>query len=114
MSLAIDFNRFCGKAQVRRATLSCDSSYLIHAFIIIEYILMELTRWNCVWLWLSSLLLHLLKGLWVTGSITLLCSQIIIFCSVEGAKRHDVCFVYGVILFCVWGNGVMLGIIQPV
>ena len=28
MSLVIDFNRFCGKAQVRRATLSCDSSYL--------------------------------------------------------------------------------------
>ena len=28
MSLVIDFNRFSGKAQVRRATLSCDSSYL--------------------------------------------------------------------------------------
>ena len=27
MSLVIDFNRFSGKAQVRRATLSCDSSY---------------------------------------------------------------------------------------
>ena len=27
MSSAIDFNRFRGKAQVRRATLSCDSSY---------------------------------------------------------------------------------------
>ena len=27
MSLVIDFNRFRGKAQVRRATLSCDSSY---------------------------------------------------------------------------------------
>ena len=27
-SWVIDFNRFSGKAQVRRATLSCDSSYL--------------------------------------------------------------------------------------
>ena len=27
MSWVIDFNRFSGKAQVRRATLSCDSSY---------------------------------------------------------------------------------------
>ena len=28
-SRVIDFDRFSGKAQVRRATLSCDSSYLL-------------------------------------------------------------------------------------
>ena len=26
------FNRFSGKAQVRRATLSCDSSYLVNRY----------------------------------------------------------------------------------
>ena len=28
----IDFDKFSGKAQVRRATLSCDSSYLVFFF----------------------------------------------------------------------------------
>ena len=29
--MVIDFNRCSGKAQVRRATLSCDSSYLFYS-----------------------------------------------------------------------------------
>ena len=29
VSWVIDFNRFSGKAQVRRARLSCDNSYLM-------------------------------------------------------------------------------------
>ena len=32
-ALVIDFDKFSGKAQVRRATLSCDSSYFYFFFI---------------------------------------------------------------------------------
>ena len=35
MSWVIDFNRFSGKAQVRRATLSCDSSYYDKRFCVL-------------------------------------------------------------------------------
>ena len=36
-SWVIDFNRFSGKAQFRRATLSCDSSYLFFSISLSRY-----------------------------------------------------------------------------